>query len=374
MRSALSEGMTVAESMRWLRGDDATDRETWIRAWAATTERRPHDHPEFLELMRPAACVSMVALVERPSAARVLYPFYLRSLGGQAFVPASMSDAVDILSPYGYGGPLYEGPESDRAATASVFEAGFAATCEELGVLAEFVREDLRQDHLLPRPVGEHEAKQDNVVLDLTVGLEERLRRWKGNARRDAQRARDLGVRVMYDRTADTLQSFMDVYEKTMRRRHASNHFYIPRARFERMLEELRPYAGFALVHAFDDSGPLSSELLLCSADTIYSLFAGTNEEGLRRKASHLVKWANMGWGIGEGYRRYVLGGGMAPGDGLFRYKASFGPGETAPYYVRRIVRDRGVYDALVESRRLREAEAGVQWEPAEGFFPEYMA
>ena len=64
------------------------------------------------------------------------------------------------------------------------------------------------------------------------------------------------------------------------------------------------------------------------------------------------------------GLSAYVLGGGYAPGDGIFRYKRAFDPTGVVPFMGIQVVADQPHYDAACE----------VAGAPAGTFFPRYRA
>src|SRR5699024_2567240 len=74
-----------------------------------------------------------------------------------------------------------------------------------------------------------------------------------------------------------------------------------------------------------------------------------TDREAARARPNDVVKMAVMEWLVGRGYRRYVLGGGVRPGDGLERYKKGFAPdGGTSSRTAERVLDPAG-YAALVQ-------------------------
>jgi hypothetical protein len=72
--------------------------------------------------------------------------------------------------------------------------------------------------------------------------------------------------------------------------------------------------------------------------------------------------------------KRYVLGGGAAPGDGIFRYKLGFAPRGEVPFHVGSRIYDRVQYDNLIDARAMSETSQGSRWEPKAGFFPAYRS
>src|SRR5664279_5312653 len=157
----------------------AEDRAEWISLWSKSKNRRPHDHPGFLEAMclpseRPMAiaCLLQGRLLS-------LYPFNVFDIAGLPFVQQlGESPGVDVVSPYGYGGATYEGDGVDRAAAEESLEYALQSFFAQMNVVSEFVREDLFTVHLTSRHDGERLVLQQNVVVDLRIPMEERWSRY----------------------------------------------------------------------------------------------------------------------------------------------------------------------------------------------------
>jgi len=363
-----------AAHFRWLDGDDDRDYQAWCHLWADTRARRPHDHPGFLRMMRSAGHFPAAAAYEHPTGARVLYPFYWRSLNDLPFCSGDGQSAIHLVSPYGYGGPLYEGPPEERAAVSEAFEARFAAELRARGAVSEFVREDLFEERLILRNQGERLEQQPNVAVRLDRDPVQIWREYLPKVRKNVTRARQQGLRVVFDPDGTYLDRFLTVYHATMQRTSAAAAFFMERERFEQLGRTLGASGGVTYAHVLAGEQVVSTELLLLSSDTVYSFLGGTLADFFEMRPNDLLKHEVIGWGAGRGYRHYVLGGGITAGDGTYIYKKAFDPSGIYPFYVRRIVHDRGRYDRLIAERTAFEQAAGTDWKPRDGFFPAYLA
>ena len=108
----------------------------------------------------------------------------------------------------------------------------------------------------------------------------------------------------------------------------------------------------------------ISCELVLTSDQTFYSFLGGTRPEAFQSRPNELLKDSVCDVGCEEGKEWYVLGGGVAPGDGFFRYKLAFSPGGAVPFYTWQGVGDPERYSAAVTSSRVSD----------DCFFPAYRA
>jgi GNAT acetyltransferase-like protein len=319
------------------------DDERWPAAWGAWPEREVHAHPEYVRLYEAEEARALCALDDG-----VLYPFLLRELPFGA-------EGSDIVTPYGYGGPFHTG-EADPDA----FWAAFDAWAGEQGVVSELVRFSLFRDRLLPYP-GEREQRLVNVVRDLGPDEDELWMDYEHKVRKNVKKARRSGLRVEIDETGARIEDFLRLYEHTLERRLAPGRYRFPRTFFERIRDRLP--GQFVYAHVLEADRVVSSELALVSATSAYSFLGGTDEESFPLRPNDLLKVELIRWARAAGLRRFVLGGGFEPDDGIFRYKRSFAPHGLVPFEIgTRILRP----DAYAE---LTERSVGPR-EP--GFFPAY--
>jgi len=354
------------EQFSWLDGNSSRDLAIWREAWETLPERPPHYHPVFVRVMAPLDRHPTAAFYKGTRGSSVLYPFWLGKLGVLEGCPTDLVEYCDIVSPYGYGGPLYQGPQVQRETTVCEFRRLFRVACREHRVVSEFVREDLFRTDLVEDD-GARVYCQDNVVVRLGLGEEAQLDRYDRKVRKNIRRAKEEGLSVVFDERAQRLDESVDVYHDTMRRVRARQYFFFGRSVFNELLVGLGPGRGAMLVHVLDGNRVVSTELLLCSRHRLYSFLGGTRQESKWKRPNDLLKHEIILWGGKMGFESYVLGGGAKPRDGIFRFKEAFDPGSTMPFFTRQRIHDSETYQRLVRTRRAAIREA----QPSD-FFPAY--
>lgn len=145
---------------------------------------------------------------------------------------------------------------------------------------------------------------------------------------------------------------------------------YFPRRYFERIHADLK--GQFSYFYAVVGGAVVSTELVLVSADRIYSFLGGTDAAWFHVRPNDLLKVEIMNWARGAGKTEFVLGGGYARGDGIYRYKLSFAPNGSVPFSIGSRVLNANAYKRLVQARRTFEAREGCQWQPNSEYFPAY--
>jgi len=370
----LSQVTSVPGNLFWLDGDDENDYVAWQNVWERTRSRRPHDHPGFLQAMRPEGYVPTAVYYEPSPGILVFYAFYALDLSTLPFYQTDSEPLLHLVSPYGYGGPLYEGPCDSRQAISKKFEECFTNEAARRGVVSEFVREDIFQERLVLRNCGEHYQQQPNVIVRLNRSAEQIWQDYHPKVRKNVTRAQKHELRVIFDNSGAYLDQFMSIYHETMTRTGAAKSFFMDKTNFELLHRTLGTTNGITYVHVFSGEQVISTELLLLSTDTIYSFLGGTLSTEFDKRPNDFLKHEVIKWGKQNGYNFFVLGGGITPGDGIFIYKNSFDPGNIVPFFVRKVLYRPDKYDVLTARRQQYEEAQGNTWQPQSRFFPAYLS
>jgi len=339
---------------------------SWRESLQNGDHARPHDELRYLRLMGREGWLHRLAVYESPSC-RVVYPFHLIPLHEEALGVVARGRCISS-SPYGYGGPLVLSglPSStDRKDFFECLDQWFASA----GVVTEFIRADLRVSRLLNRDDKGFQFVMDNVVVPLAGGREH-WSMYEHKVRKNVKRALSSNVVVEFGDTLRHAELFYDVYIETMERTAASEHFKMPFSAFESYLADTSEQCSVEFALAMLDGVCVSSEMLLVGSAEAYSFLGGTRSEFFALRPNDLLKHETILRLSHAGLDSYVLGGGVEPDDGIFRYKRSFAPDGEVPFSVLRLVHDAATTAALVESRR--QMQRG--WEPRDGYFPPFMA
>ena len=211
-----------------------------------------------------------------------------------------------------------------------------------------------------------------NIVRDLDLDEEAMFMDFEHKVRKNVKKAQRNNVQIVLDSTGERLDEYLDIYEHTMSRRQASERYYFPRSYYESIHEHL---AGqFIYFHALHEGRVISTELVLISAENVYSFLGGTSDDAFDLRPNDLLKCEIINWARTEGKRRFILGGGYHVDDGVYRYKLAFAPHGIMPFDVGRRILNPQLYDQFVANKaRLRQGH-GMHWSPAPNFFPAYRA
>jgi hypothetical protein len=157
--------------------------------------------------------------------------------------------------------------------------------------------------------------------------------------------------------TAAQRAGFLDVYEQTMRRAAAADHYFFGAAYFDRVLEA----GGTWLALAIAPGGTLAAASLAAVSDGfLHYYLSGSADSQLRDSpmknvVARLIEHsAELGLPLN-------LGGGISPNDALEEFKRGFA-NRQQPWHTSELVCDRAAYERLAAGRG-----------PG-GFFPAYRA
>ena len=298
---------------------------------------------------------------------RVLYPFLRRPLSDLPWLGDQFAGLDDIVSAYGYGGPLVDAPAGRRAQVLAAFRSGFAAWCAADGVVSEFVR-----CHPLLRTEEGLADTMDMVTANETVVCrlgtpDEHLAAMNSATRRNVRKAQRAGLQFAVEGSDEAYAAFLDLYLQTMRRRDAAAFYLFD----ERHLADFRELLGDrqALLMVRHSGRPVAAALFMLSDCFAHYHLGGSDAEAQALRPNNLLFFGAMNWAAGLGRTELHLGGGYRAGgkDELLRFKAGFSP-LRARFHYGRAVHLREPY-GLAHARR---AAAGPGAES--GFFPAYRA
>lgn len=355
-------GVYKVTSFKLMNSSIAADRSLWLNVWASWEEREVAAHPTYCELFCRPEDQPMCCLME-DDRGTVLFPFILRPLSAEQWATEYVH-AYDLITPYGYGGPFAWGDPDWR-----LFWQEFNEWARNSDVVSLFARLSLFEDQLIPFD-GCVETKATNIIRTLDMPIDELWLDYKHKVRKNVKKARRSGLEVEVDYDGARLDDFLDIYCDTMQRRDAEEFYYFDREFFETLIEDLA--GSFAFFHAMCNHRAISTELVLLSTSHMYSFLGGTRVEAFDIRANDFLKHSIVEWGIEQGKKAYVLGGGYECGDGIFEYKMSFAPKGQVPFRVGCSVYDPELYTSLIRAREQWESEQGVEWRPSPGFFPGY--
>lgn len=290
----------------------------------------------------------------------VVMPMILRE------IEISKDPLYDIISPYGYNGPLYA--EGTNEPIIKKFWEHVDQWYAKNNVVSEFVRFHLNGNH--QHYTGKTVPTLNNVFGLLANNFEEQWDSFVSKVRNNYRKAEkeDLTIKF-HERTSiepHHITTFYDIYVSTMKRNGASKMLYFSLEHFKNMI--LNNKDNFTIVLVYKDDIAISTELIIHLNDCLYAYLGGTLSDYFTCRPNDFLRVEVIRWGIEKGKSHYILGGGITNGDGLYKFKKSLFPDSTdRVFYTGRKIIDQSKYDELCES-----VLRGNSKNESESFFPLY--
>lgn len=371
--------MTAAVELLRASGDDA---QRWRTAIAALPRADIYFMPEYAALYEALGEGEAAAFVMHDMAGLggrkrvVVHPVLLRDISQLPWAGGLRRTGSrpwrDLVTPYGYGGPLASEIEpAARAALLAEFEAARAPLCEELGIVSEFVRfHPLLDTHEGCAPSFDLERRGETVWLEL--GDEPTLlAAMTPAARNKIRRAQREGITAAVETGPEAIQTLHEIYAAAMHALDAPTSYQFPKTYFAALAGI--PSDGMDIVIARYGGQPAWAGTFIQHGEFLHYHLSATAAGRRMTGANNLALLEAALRGAARGAKMFHMGGGLGTReDSLFTFKASVG-NRRAEFWTGAKVFSRDRYDALVEMQ-VRGA-AGTKGAPSSGesgYFPAY--
>jgi hypothetical protein len=316
-----------------------------------------HFHPDYAAAQRSLGVESLLfALVENDRGMAMPLVVRRTRLGHDGPL------AVDIASPYGYGGPISWKPpkttDAERSSLARAFYGALGTWAREQGIICEYcvLHPFLPEQELLAGEVVKPAGRKTIVWMDLTRRtLLDAYRPRRIAGIKSAWRAGLVAEKV--EASENNFAIFSGLYQATMNRVSAAGRFL----RLDEQARELIRDGLGSLFFVRTSSGGIEvAGVMLMAYRTGYYHLSGrcgvvmngandlmVHEMALRAKAA--------------GATRFHLGGGPTPepDDSVFQYKAGFGQLRAPVRTYFRVLDDTAYRQACLAKIDLERAELG---------------
>ncbi|GAA4685180.1 GNAT family N-acetyltransferase [Phytohabitans rumicis] len=296
---------------------------------------------------------------------RILVPYVLNPLG---------NGKCDATSPFGFSG-VYVAPDCP-AEDLALFWADAKRRWRAQGMVAMY----LRFSPLDPASTDAVRAldglslayRNETITIQLGDGLGAVWDGLKGACRSAIRKAQSVGLSacVRAATVEDLLEEspFRTLYAQTMHRVGAPDYIFAD-AYYTALLNGVGSNLMVAQVRE-PEGEVVAAALVLVHRERVHYHLAGSDRSAGSGCANNLLIWAMLQWAAENGRSVMHLGGGVRPGDTLFRFKSAFG-GMRASVWHGSAVIDEPAYEALVGQRAATLRMAAQELRDC-GYFPAY--
>ena len=292
------------------------------------------------------------------SAARGINVVMKRDIADDDWFKGKIEKGVyfDLITPYGYGGWIIEGKETDE------LFCEYEQWAVNKGFISEFVRfHPLIKNHIVCQEFYDVSRLGEVVHMDIS-SQEEIWQNITSKNRNMIRKARKNGICIYNGRFPEIFKSFRSIYNATMDKDNAKEYYYFEEAFYESIMNELPHNA--QVFWAEKEKQIIAASIILAANGKLNYHLSGSIREYSSFAPTNLLLYEAALWGCANGYRSFLLGGGVGAGeDNLFKFKKAFYKGDLNHYYIGKKIYDEEKYSKLLNKKTKIENL---------GFFPEY--
>lgn len=275
----------------------------------------------------------------------------------------SCREYYDIETPYGYGGPLFQGRVSNESINR--FFEKIKAYCIEKKIVSIFYRyHPLNVNPNVFRDNIEIKYCRKSIYMD--VSSEEVI--WKNidtKNRNMIRKAQKNGVKITCDK-GEHLTDFINIYNETMDRNQASDFYYFKKEYYDYMIEKMREHLQF--FYALYEEKIVSASIILYDGEQMHYHLSGTRTKYRQLASTNLLLYEAALWGSRNKKKTFHLGGGVKDDDGLYRFKKQFNKNDELYMYIGRSIFLPEKYKELMQIRK----KVDLKFDDNNNFFIQY--
>ncbi len=280
-------------------------------------------------------------------------------------IPEKVNEEIyyDLVTPYGYGGPIIERLNGEKEKLLEKFEKEFSKYCLENKIVSEFVR-----FHPIVKNYEDFGKMYNAVYMRKTLitKLDEEdpiKNQFSKSCRKNIRQALNKGITYKVTKSPDNLSNFKEIYYSTMDRNNATDYYYFDDDYFNDILKNFKE--NVLLVEAIYENKTIACGLYFVYNNTIHIHLSGTLTEYLYLSPAYILRYAVTLWGIENGYKLIHHGGGTSNSEenSLYLFKRNFAKIYDTDFYIGKKIWNEEIYDKLCIIKNVDKNE---------DFFPAY--
>ncbi|WP_280770902.1 lipid II:glycine glycyltransferase FemX [Salipaludibacillus daqingensis] len=267
---------------------------------------------------------------------KLFYPFIKRK------VEIGNEKLNDIITPYGYGGPIVEG-ESKKIVVE--FYNKFKYYCLTNNIITETVRfHPIINNATYCGSFLNCKYIRKTTAVDLNKTLEEIRNNYSSMNKRNIKKAKKEGVTcIKAESTEENMNIFISLYKQTMKKNKATSFYYFDKSYFSEQMNKTSMSETILLFAMYKNEIIAAVMVIIGKTNAHYHLGA-SNSEFLNLKPNNLLFDFMIEYCKLNGSSVLHLGGGYKEDDGLFKFKSSFTNNNNYDYYIGTKIYNHDIY------------------------------
>jgi len=307
-------------------------------------------HPDYARAHEIVENGEAIQFIHESKTGTVSYVFIRRAIASSI---CENECFFDIVSPYGYGGPIIlECPEPERRSTLlNEFMEAFAGYCEHHRIVSEFIRfHPIECNHLgldTHYSLSSHKKTLATNLIDFGDPYQGEFSK---RCRKIIEKCKSAEMEFLIDSQRDSIDAFLKIYASTMNRNNALDYYYFDEMYFRNLLG-LFPKNSFVATVSLDGE-PIAGGLYLNFGKYVHAHLSGTLAEFIHLSPAYLLKAEVVRWSREHGYKFVHHGGGYTNSetDGLFKFKKAFSQNTEFDFYVGKRIWNEAIYRELTQA------------------------
>lgn len=253
----------------------------------------------------------------------------------------------DLVTPYGYGGPIITSLTGDKDKLIESFEQEMQKYVLENNIVSEFVRfHPIMKNHSDFGDIYKAEAIRKTLVTDLRED-DYFTSQFGKSARKNIKQALNKGITYKVTRNPVSIGEFKNIYYSTMDRNDATEFYYFDDNYFDNILEYFKD--NVLLVEAIYENKVIAAGFYFVYNEIIHIHLSGTLSEFLFLSPAYILRYAVAKWGAENGYNLIHHGGGRTDSeeDSLYVFKKNFAKKYHIDFYVGKKIWNEDAYNML---------------------------
>ncbi len=281
--------------------------------------------------------------------------------------PTAIEGEYDSVTPYGYGGVLFEGDTSE--ANLKAFWKAYLDEMAKEHIVDNFVRYHPVLKNAVPmKPISNVIDLGKTIAMDLSSPelIWENIHSKNRNMIRKAEKN---GIVIEHGQGMELFDKFIEIYNATMDKDHAEEYYYFKSPFYESIHNDLCD--NYEMFYAKLEDKIIAMSIMIFANGRMNYHLSGSDIEYRNLAPSNLLLYKAALWGCEQGFRTFHLGGGVGSGeDNLYKFKAAFNKNSDYQFSIGKQIFDQAKYEELVKIRR----ESDLGFDGTSSYFPVYRA
>ena len=260
----------------------------------------------------------------------------------------------DIVTPYGYGGPVIEKISGDKDTLLLEYEENFSKYCKKNYIVAEFVR-----FHPIYKNYEDFKTIYKSSFNRYTLGTNIKdyddpvQSEFSKHTRRTIRTILNNGIsfKMIEKPTKKDVEEFKKIYYLNMERKEADDYYFFDDGYFN---DIQKYYEGkFVIAESLYEGKIIAAGLYFVTDNNVHAHLSGTDTEYLHLSPAYILKYGTAIWAKEHGINYIHYGGGTSAAEDnpLYLFKCKFAKNTKFEFWIGKKVWNTEVYDELCDKK-----------------------